>query len=195
MPYFHKRTEKSVDCKLDEPVPLGYYSSLAPGKVPRFHPRTMRDLIILKSKEFIRNKDKKGEANDKDLENFINDFKTELFKIYEIGKDAHEEKKYDWNIFMGEEEGDYFLGLNDDVAFREREANLTEDDELVVSSQQDEIIKPEPTTPSTPGYIPFNLPSHFQIIPSTSIRAEATLRNPDDDFTPIRAEATLRNEP
>lgn len=177
MPYFHKRTEKSVDCKLDEPVPLSYYSSLSPGTIPRFHPRTMRDLMILKSKEFID--DKKVKADDEDLVSFINDFKTELFKMYEIGKTSHEEKNNDWNIFMGKNEGDYFMGLNDDKTnFREIEANLNEDDESVVSSQtqQDEIIKPEPTTPT-----PFNLPSHFQIIPSTPIREEATLRNPDDD--------------
>ena len=177
MPYFHKRTEKSEDCKLDEPVPLSYYSSLSPGTIPRFHPRTMRDLMILKSKEFID--DKKVKADDEDLVSFINDFKTELFKMYEIGKTSHEEKNNDWNIFMGKNEGDYFMGLNDDKTnFREIEANLSEDDESVVSSQtqQDEIIKPEPTTPT-----PFNLPSHFQIIPSTPIREEATLRNPDDD--------------
>ena len=178
MPYFHKRTEKSEDCKLDEPVPLSYYSSLSPGTIPRFHPRTMRDLMILKSKEFID--DKKVKADDEDLVSFINDFKTELFKMYEIGKTSHEEKNNDWNIFMGKNEGDYFMGLNDDKTnFRKIEANLTEDDELVVSSQtqQDEIIEPEPTTPT-----PFNLPSHFQIIPSTPpIREEATLRNPADD--------------
>ena len=179
MPYFHKRTEKSADCKLDEPVPLSYYSTLESGSVPRFHPRTMRDLMILKSKEFIRDKDKKVEADDKDLVSFINDFKTELFNMYDRGKKAHEEKNNDWNTFMGEKEGDYFMGLNDDKTnFREIEANLSEDDESVVSSQtqQDEIIKPEPTTPT-----PFNLPSHFQIIPSTPIREEATLRNPADD--------------
>ena len=176
MPYFHKRTEKSEDCKLDEPVPLSYYSSLSPGTIPRFHPRTMRDLMILKSKEFID--DKKVKADDEDLVSFINDFKTELFKMYEIGKTSHEEKNNDWNIFMGKNEGDYFMGLNDDKTnFREIEANLTEDDELVESqTQQDGIIEPEPTTPT-----PFNLPSHFQIIPSTPIREEATLRNPDDD--------------
>ena len=177
MPYFHKRTEKSEDCKLDEPVPLSYYSSLSPGTIPRFHPRTMRDLMILKSKEFID--DKKVKADDEDLVSFINDFKTELFKMYEIGKKSHEEKNNDWNIFMGKNEGDYFMGLNDDKTnFREIEANLTEDDELVESqTQQDGIIEPEPTTPT-----PFNLPSHFQIIPSTPpIREEATLRNPADD--------------
>ena len=127
MPYFHKRTEKSEDCKLDEPVPLSYYSSLSPGTIPRFHPRTMRDLMILKSKEFID--DKKVKADDEDLVSFINDFKTELFKMSEIGKTSHEEKNNDWNIFMGKNEGDYFMGLNDDKTnFREIEANLTEDD-------------------------------------------------------------------
>ena len=59
MPYFHKRTAKSAECLLDEPVPLRYYSTLPSGTVPRFHPRTMRELMILKSKEFIRDKDKK----------------------------------------------------------------------------------------------------------------------------------------
>ena len=85
MPYFHKRTAKSAECLLDEPVPLRYYSTLPSGTVPRFHPRTMRELMILKSKEFIRDKDKKVQSNDEDLVSFINDFKTELFKAFDSG--------------------------------------------------------------------------------------------------------------
>ena len=177
MPYFHKRTAKSAECLLDEPVPLRYYSTLPSGTVPRFHPRTMRELMILKSKEFIRDKDKKVEADDKDLVSFINDFKTELFKAFDSGMKAHEEKNSDWNMFMGEEDDYYFMGLNDDKTnFREVEANLTEDDEVVASqTQQDRMINPEPEPP-TPET---SAPAH-NTRARRQIREEPTLRN--DEF-------------
>lgn len=176
MPYFHKRTAKSAECLLDEPVPLRYYSTLPSGTVPRFHPRTMRELMILKSEEFIRDKDKKVQSNDEDLVSFINDFKTELFKAFDSGMKAHEEKNSDWNMLGLEEddylEGEYFMGLNDDKTnFREVEANLTEDDEVVASqTQQDRMINPEPEPP-TPAH---NTRARRQI------REEPTLRN--DEF-------------
>ena len=78
---------------------------------------------------------------------------------------------------MGEEDDYYIMGLNDDKTnFREVEANLTEDDEVVASqTQQDRMINPEPEPP-TPET---SAPAH-NTRARRQIREEPTLRN--DEF-------------
>jgi hypothetical protein len=60
-PAFYKRHKMDPECMLDQPIPLAYYSTFKKGAVPAFHPRTIRQLINLKTKEFVQNKQNKNE--------------------------------------------------------------------------------------------------------------------------------------
>jgi len=78
MHYFHKRTEKSVDCKLDEPIPLSYYSSLAIGE-HNYHPKTIRHLIQLKTKEYASGLG--DELTEKKVMDFVSSFTENLISL------------------------------------------------------------------------------------------------------------------
>ena len=82
MPYFHKRAEMSAECKLDQSVPLSYYSSLPIGG-QAYHPKTMRNLIQLKTNDYLR---EKPNASVVDVKQFASDFSMDLYKLYDGSK-------------------------------------------------------------------------------------------------------------
>ena len=82
MPYFHKRAEMSAECKLDKSVPLSYYSSLPIGG-QAYHPKTMRNLIQLKTNDYLR---EKPNASVVDVKQFASDFSMDLYKLYDGSK-------------------------------------------------------------------------------------------------------------
>jgi len=69
----------SAECKLDQPVPLSYYSSVPVG-AQIYQPQTMRDLIELKTKDYVG---AKQNATVENVKQFASNFSMDLYKIYD----------------------------------------------------------------------------------------------------------------
>jgi hypothetical protein len=85
-----KRRKMDPECMLDQPIPLAYYSTFKKGTVPEFHPRTIRQLINLKTKEFVQNKQNKNiDVSTTEFTQFQVEFREVLFAMFDKNAQIH----------------------------------------------------------------------------------------------------------
>jgi hypothetical protein len=83
-PALFKRHKMSPDCLMDQPVPLAYYSTFKKGTIPAFHPRTIGQLINLKTKEFVQDKqNQNSDVSTTEFTQFQVEFREVLFAMFE----------------------------------------------------------------------------------------------------------------
>jgi hypothetical protein len=86
-PALFKRHKMSPECMLDQPVPLSYYNT-ANGE---FHPRTIRQLINLKSNKFVQDKRNQNiDVTAKEFTQFQVEFRETLFGMFDNNANIHQ---------------------------------------------------------------------------------------------------------
>jgi hypothetical protein len=87
-----KRHKFGKECMMEQPVPLAYYSTFNKGDDgPKFHPRTIGQLINLRTKQFVQNKRNNNmNVSVKEFENYQLEFREALFSIFDGKADINQ---------------------------------------------------------------------------------------------------------
>tara|TARA_R100000541_G_scaffold27854_1_gene37199 strand:+ start:279 stop:914 length:636 start_codon:yes stop_codon:yes gene_type:complete len=154
MPYFHKRAAMSENCMLDQPVPLSYYSGLPVRGL--YQPSTIRDLVNLKTKEYIL----EGEMTERKVMDFVSSFSKRLINLASIERlnEFPDSINEEVNNMTDDELNKAFDDLTVEAAeevLEETPLTLTEQQELgdiIIPAIEDVVARPTATRTGTSRY-------------------------------------------